>query len=77
MTPPNTDIERTSLEAHVSLCEMRYQGIEKRLTKLEQKLEDLGEKVDNFRLDFFKIMVGTAGSIITAIIAALSIIKWH
>lgn len=76
MTPPNTDIERTSLDAHVTLCEMRYQGIEQRLTKLEAKLEDISEKVDEFRLDFFKIMVGTAGSIIVAIIGALAVIKW-
>lgn len=35
------DIERTSLEAHVSLCELRYQQLERRIHQVEQKLESL------------------------------------
>ena len=36
-----SDIERTSLEAHVSLCELRYQQLERRLNQVENKLESL------------------------------------
>ena len=35
------DIERESLEAHVSLCELRYQALERRIQVLENKLEDV------------------------------------
>lgn len=36
-----TDIERTSLDAHVSLCELRYQALERRLDRVETQLADL------------------------------------
>lgn len=71
-----TELERTSLEAHVDLCEMRYQALESRLEKVEAKLDKIEEKLAEMRLDFFKIMVGTAGSIITAVIGAVAVIKW-
>ena len=35
------DIERESLEAHVSLCELRYQNLERRITDVETKLESV------------------------------------
>lgn len=71
------DLEKTSLETHVTLCEMRYQTLEKRIGVLESKIEGLQDKINKFRLDFFKIMVGTAGSIIVALIGAVAAIKWH
>jgi len=33
------DIERTNLEAHVSLCQQRYQDLERRLTGVDEKIE--------------------------------------
>lgn len=35
------DIEKTSLEAHVSLCELRYQALERRITEVEGKLDEV------------------------------------
>lgn len=69
--------EHQDLNLHVNLCEQRYRALETRLDKLEEKLAEIDAKVDRFRLDFFKIMVGTAGSIIIAIIGAVAAIKWH
>lgn len=34
-----TDLEKTSLEAHVDLCAMRYQQLDLRLTALEVKMD--------------------------------------
>ena len=75
MSNISSELEKTSLETHVTLCEIRYQAIEHRLGKLETKLDVLEEKINKFRLDFFKIMVGTGGSIIVAIIGAVAAIK--
>jgi len=36
-----SDIERTSLEAHVSLCELRYLSLERRLDAVESQLVSL------------------------------------
>ncbi len=76
MSAQTTPSERENLQVHVDNCEQRYQDLEKRLTNLEQKLDKIEEKLASFRLDFFKIMVGTAGSIITAIVGAVAVIKW-
>ena len=35
------DIERTNLDAHVSLCELRYQALERRIDQIETKLESV------------------------------------
>lgn len=34
-----TDLEKTSLEAHVGLCAMRYHNLDTRLLALESKME--------------------------------------
>lgn len=72
-----TQSERENLQTHVDNCQMRYESLEKRLSNLEGKLDKIEEKMMELRLDFFKICVGTAGSIITAIIGAVAVIKWH
>jgi hypothetical protein len=36
-----SEIERTNLDAHVSLCELRYQALERRLELVESQLGDL------------------------------------
>ena len=74
MKHTTTDLERTSLEAHVDLCEMRYQALDQRLTKVETKLDEIKSDLNKFRLDFFKIMVGTGGTVVVAIIGAVATI---
>ena len=72
MSNKTTDLERTSLEAHVDLCEMRYQALDQRLTKVETKLDEIKSDLTKFRLDFFKIVVGSAASVVIAIIGAVA-----
>jgi hypothetical protein len=36
-----SDIERTSLDAHVSLCALRYQALDDRLTRVENNINEL------------------------------------
>lgn len=40
-----SDIERTSLDAHVSLCELRYQALERRIQDVEHSLTELKSMV--------------------------------
>ena len=35
------DIERTSLDAHVSICELRYQALNDRLDRIDQDMTEL------------------------------------
>ena len=36
-----SEIERVNLDAHVSLCELRYQNLERRLDQVENSLNSL------------------------------------
>lgn len=67
-----TELERTSLEAHVDLCALRYERLEARLDKLEQKFDNLTNQLLEMRQDFFKIMIGSSATVIVAIIGAIA-----
>ena len=44
-TTPTTNLEKTSLEAHVDLCALRYGQLDQRLTALEEKVETVHNDV--------------------------------
>lgn len=45
------DIERTSLDAHVSLCEERYNSLTRRIDQIEMKIEKIEKTVEEIRDD--------------------------
>jgi hypothetical protein len=44
-----SDIERTSLDAHVSICAVRYQALENRLMSVENRLENVETLLSDIR----------------------------
>lgn len=44
-----SDIERTSLDAHVSLCALRYSQLERRLESVEDGLKDVYTLLSDIR----------------------------
>jgi septation ring formation regulator EzrA len=44
-----TEIERTSLDAHVSLCALRYSQLERRLESVETSLKDVYTLLSDIR----------------------------
>lgn len=69
-----TDIEKESLEAHVELCAIRYQQLDDRLTGVEKKIGTLQETIEKSSLNTIKILIGTAGTIIVAVLSLLGVI---
>lgn len=69
-----TEIEKENLEAHVELCAQRYDSLEKRLTGVEGKLSTLQKTIEDSSLNTIKILIGTAGTIIVAILSLVGII---
>ena len=49
-----SDIERTSLDAHVSLCELRYQALERRIDQVELSLSELKDMVQEIHVQLLK-----------------------
>lgn len=71
---PTTNLEKTSLEAHVDLCALRYGQLESRLSSIENKVSTLHETIEKNSLNTIKILIGTAGTIIVAILSLVGVI---
>ena len=69
-----TDIEKENLEAHVELCAQRYDALEKRLTSVEGKLGTLQKLIEDGQLNTVKVLIGTAGTVIVAILGMLGVL---
>jgi hypothetical protein len=72
--PGPADIEKESLEAHVELCAIRYAQLEQRLNSVEGKITDLHDTIEKSSIHTVKILIGTAGTIIVAVLSLLGVI---
>ena len=68
------DIERTNLEAHVDLCAQRYESLDIRLTKIEGKFGELQKLIEAGQSSMTKVMVGTAGTVVTGILGLIVVV---
>jgi hypothetical protein len=69
MAEQTTNLERTSLEAHVDLCALRYQQLDSRLTALEAKVDDIHEDIITGQKSLTKVIVGTAGTVVAGVLS--------
>ena len=69
-----TDLEKTSLEAHVDLCAMRYDSMDKRLTNIENKVSVLQSTIEKSHLSMVKVLIGTAGTVIAGVLSTMFVI---
>jgi hypothetical protein len=69
MADKTTSLERTSLEAHVDLCALRYSQLDLRLTNLEQKVDNIHEDIVAGQNSMTKVIIGTAGTIIAGVLS--------
>jgi hypothetical protein len=67
-TSPTTDLEKTSLEAHVDLCALRYGQLDARLTSLEKKVETVHEDIVDGQKSMTKVIIGTAGTVLAGVL---------
>jgi hypothetical protein len=68
------DIEKTNLEAHVDLCALRYQNLDDRLTSIEGKFGDLKKLIEDGHSSMTKVIIGTAGTMLTGIISLIVVL---
>lgn len=69
MAQKPTDLERTSLEAHVDLCALRYQQLDQRLNNLETKVETIHEDILSGQKSLTKVIIGTAGTVVAGVLS--------
>jgi hypothetical protein len=69
-----TQLERESLEAHVDLCAIRYDNLDKRLTNVETKLDDIAEDMKAGQNSLAKVIIGAAGTITAGLLSTVVVI---
>ena len=63
-----TELERTSLEAHVDLCALRYHQLDQRLSTLENKVADVHKDIVDGQKSTNKVLIGTAGTVVASVL---------
>lgn len=66
---PTTSLERTSLEAHVDLCALRYAQLDMRLSTLETKVDNVHSDIVQGQKSLSKVIIGTAGTIVAGVLS--------
>jgi len=70
-TSQTTELEKTSLEAHVDLCALRYGQLDERLTKLESKVSSIHADILEGQKSMTKVIIGTAGTVIAGVLGII------
>jgi len=73
-TSPTTELERQSLEAHVDLCALRYQQLDSRMNKVEERLDEIHEDMRHGQTSLVKVLVGATGTIIAGLLSTIVVI---
>lgn len=68
------DIERTNLEVHVDLCAQRYESLDRRLSNIEDKFEQLQASIEKGHNSMIKVIIGTAGTVVAGVLSVLVVL---
>lgn len=71
---PTTSLEKQSLEAHVDLCALRYEQLDKRLSVLETKVNDIHEDITDGQKSMTKVIIGAAGTIVAGLLSTIVVL---
>ena len=74
MASATTKLERENLEAHVDLCAQRYEVLESRLTKVEEKVDTIHDLISSGQQSMQKLLIGTAGTVIAGLLSTVVVI---
>ena len=67
-------LEKENLEAHVDLCALRYEQLDKRLTNVEEKIDHIHKDITEGQKSMTKVLIGTAGTIVAGLLSTIIVI---
>ena len=70
----STQLEKESLEAHVDLCALRYENLDRRLTNVEDKLDGIAEDMKAGQNSLAKVIIGAAGTIVAGLLSTVVVV---
>jgi hypothetical protein len=71
MAKEPTSLEKESLEAHVDLCALRYEQLDKRIVSLETKVDDIHDDIVSGQKSLSKVIIGTAGTVVAGVLSII------
>ena len=69
-----TSLEKENLEAHVDLCAQRYDVLEARLSKVEEKVDGIHTLISSGQQSMTKVIIGAAGTIVAGLLSTIVVI---
>jgi len=66
--------EDEDLKIHVSLCQERYLQLEARITKIEEKLEEISDKINQNKVDLSRILIGATSTLMAGLLGLITTI---
>tara|TARA_X000001036_G_scaffold422980_1_gene446459 strand:+ start:179 stop:412 length:234 start_codon:yes stop_codon:yes gene_type:complete len=69
-----TELEKENLEAHVDLCQQRYEALEGRLSKIEEKVDSIHKDVVEGQKSMTKVIIGAAGTITAGLLSTIIVL---
>jgi len=69
-----TNLEKENLEAHVDLCQERYEKMELRLSRVEEKLSVVHDSITEGQQSMTKVIIGAAGTIVAGLLSTIVVI---
>lgn len=67
----STKLEKENLEVHVDMCAMRYEALEKRLDKVEDKLVEISDTLHTSQQSTTKLIFSSTATIVAAAISVI------
>jgi len=69
-----TKHEKENLEAHVDLCQQRYEQMEKRLSAVETKLDHVHNDIVHGNKSMMKALIGSAGTVVAGLLSTIVVL---
>ena len=69
-----TSLEKENLEAHVDLCALRYEQLDGRLNRLEEKVDDMHKDIQIGNASMIKVLIGASGTIVAGLLSTIVVI---
>ena len=66
-----TALEKTSLEAHVDLCAMRYNQLDNRLAVLEEKMDAVQRDILESQKSLRTTIIATAATVVASVLSVV------
>lgn len=64
----------TDQETRLSLVEQSYQHLDRRLTSVESKIDEMRDDIKNGNQQMVKVLVGSAGTIVAGLLSTIVVI---